>query len=131
MSGLSLKFKQVVNNPVLQRTQCIVNVYHTGKHYGKLEDVRAVVCQKFKVADPKCVTLYGFETRFGGDVSTGFCCIYKNIEALKNCEPAYRQIRSGIKDKKKPLARKSIKTGKNKALKRFGTHVKKEVTKKR
>lgn len=104
-----------------------MKVFHTGKHYGKLDDVKTAVCQSFKLKDPKLVVLYGFESRIGGNVSEGFCCVYKNMEALKVAEPEYNQIRLGIKDKKKPMSRKQIKTTKNKQLKKFGTHVKKEV----
>lgn len=105
-------------------TQNVVDVYHVGKHYGKLEDIKNVIAQKFK-AEPSNIVLYGFHSRIGGDRTTGFACVYKSQDALKFAEPEFRQIRIGVKEPKKALARKSIKTAKNKAIKKFGTHEKK------
>ena len=39
-----------------------------------------------KVADDKLIVLNGFKTRFGGELTTGFCCIYKDMNALKYAE---------------------------------------------
>lgn len=47
------------------------------------------------------------------------------MEALKKIEPKYRQVRAQLIDKPKAkTARKAVKSNKNKAKKRFGTHTK-------
>jgi small subunit ribosomal protein S24e len=70
--------------------------------------------------DAKLTIMFGFQTKFGGGKSTGFCLIYDNEESMTKFEPKYRLIRKGVVEKKEQ-SRKAIKEAKNKGLKIRGT----------
>ena len=71
-------------------------------------------------ADPKMVVLFGFRTKYGGGMSTGFCLIYDSEDSMRKFEPKYRLIRQGLVEKKE-YSRKAIKEAKNKGKKIRGT----------
>mmetsp|Transcript_11552 Transcript_11552/g.19234 ORF Transcript_11552/g.19234 Transcript_11552/m.19234 type:complete len:91 (+) Transcript_11552:510-782(+) len=71
-------------------------------------------------ADSKLVILFGFETKFGGGKTTGFCLIYDHMEAVLKFEPKYRLVRHGHTEKKE-TSRKAMKEAKNKGKKIRGT----------
>jgi len=73
----------------------------------------------YKVADPKCVILFGFHTKYGGGLSKGFCLIYDDVEAAKKFEPKYRLARFGLLTKKQ-TSRRQIKEAKNRGKKTRG-----------
>ena len=41
------------------------------------------------VKDPKCISVFGFHTAFGGGKSTGFGLIYESLDKCKKFEPKY------------------------------------------
>ena len=62
--------------------------------------VRELLLKKFKVQDEKTIYLYGFQTAFGGGITTGFGLIYDTLEDALDAEPRYRLVRAGLADKK-------------------------------
>ena len=71
-------------------------------------------------ADPKLISVFGFDTKFGGGKSTGFCLVYDNEESFRKFEPKHRQVFNGFAEKKE-TSRKAMKEAKNKGLKIRGT----------
>jgi small subunit ribosomal protein S24e len=97
----------------------ILDILHPGRANVPRNELREVVAGMYK-ADSKLVILFGFDTKFGGGKTTGFCLIYDNLEALKKFEPKFRLIRHGHGEKVEK-SRKAIKEAKNKRLKIRGT----------
>merc|ERR1711976_766613 len=82
-----------IDNRLLARKQCVLDVFHTSEARAKKEDIAAEVASKFR-NDAENVVLFGFKTRFGGGRSTGFCLIYDNKDARKKYEPTFRLRRT-------------------------------------
>jgi small subunit ribosomal protein S24e len=97
----------------------IVDVIHPGRCTVPKSELQEVVGGMYKV-DSKLVVLFGFQTKFGGGKSTGFCLIYDNDNAMRKFEPRYRLVRKGMLEKKEK-SRKAIKEAKNKGKKVRGT----------
>jgi small subunit ribosomal protein S24e len=104
---------------ILAMLQMILDILHPGRANVPRSELKEVVAGMYK-ADSKLVILFGFDTKFGGGKTTGFCLIYDNEEALKKFEPKHRLIRHGHGEKKE-TSRKAIKEAKNKGLKIRGT----------
>lgn len=71
-------------------------------------------------AEKECVIVSGFRTAFGGGKSTGFGVIYDSLDALKQFEPKYKQIRNGMFERQ-VTSRKQRKERKNRTKKVRGT----------
>lgn len=97
----------------------IVDILHPGRPNVAKKELQEVIGGMFK-ADPKLVVLFGFQIKYGGGKSTGFCLIYDNEDSMRKFEPKYRLIRQGVMEKKEK-SRKAIKEAKNKAKKVRGT----------
>jgi len=99
--------------------QMLIDILHPGRANVSKKELQEVVGGMFKV-DPKLVVLFGFQIKFGGGKSTGFCLIYDNEEVMRKFEPKYRLIRQGMAEKVEK-SRKAIKEAKNKGKKIRGT----------
>ena len=97
----------------------IIDIVHPGRANVPRNELREVIAGMYKT-DSKLVILFGFETKFGGGKTTGFCLIYENEESLKKFEPKYRLVRHGHSERKE-TSRKAMKEAKNKGLKIRGT----------
>jgi small subunit ribosomal protein S24e len=120
MSGsVVVRTKKFKKNPLLGRKQMVVDVLHPGRANVPKKELQEVVAGMFK-ADAKLTSLFGFQTKYGGGKSTGFCLIYDNEEAFRKFEPLHRQVRNGFSTRAEK-SRKAIKEAKNKGLKIRGT----------
>ena len=56
--------------------------------------------------------MYGLKTQFGGGKTTGFACVYDDLDARKKYDQHHQMVRDGVADKKdkKRKARKELKT---------------------
>jgi small subunit ribosomal protein S24e len=97
----------------------IVDVIHPGRANVSKNELGDLLAGMYK-ADSKLTVLFGFQTKYGGGKSTGFCLIYDNEDAMLKFEPKHRMIRKGLTEKKEQ-SRKAIKEAKNKGLKIRGT----------
>jgi small subunit ribosomal protein S24e len=104
---------------VLFFLQMIVDVIHPGRANVAKSELCELIAGMYK-GDSKLTIMFGFQTKFGGGKSTGFCLIYDNEESMIKFEPKYRLIRKGVVEKKEQ-SRKAIKEAKNKGLKIRGT----------
>ena len=97
----------------------IVDVIHPGRANVSKSELCDLIAGMYK-ADAKLTIMFGFQTKFGGGKSTGFCVIYDNEESMIKFEPKYRLVRKGVVAAKEQ-SRKAIKEAKNKGKKIRGT----------
>ena len=112
-SAVTIKTRELIVNPLLNRKQFIVDVLHPGKVQPKFEEIKAELAKMYKVKDPQTIVLKGFTTKFGGGKTTGFCLIYDTLTAMKKYVPQYYLIRAGLAKKTKQ-PRKARKENKKK-----------------
>merc|ERR1712066_97687 len=119
--NIVFRTRKFLDNRLLARKQCVLDVFHTNEARAKKEEIAGEVAGKFR-NDKENVVLFGFKTRFGGGRSTGFCLIYDNKDARKKYEPTYRLRRTrDAPEKNTTLTRKIKKEIKIKRKKVRGT----------
>ena len=99
--------------------QMIVDVIHPGRANVAKSELCEKIAGMYK-GDAKLTIMFGFQTKFGGGKSTGFCLIYDNEESMIKFEPKYRMVRKGVSQNVE-RSRKAIKEAKNKGKKIRGT----------
>uniref|UniRef100_A0A7S2FWG9 40S ribosomal protein S24 n=1 Tax=Octactis speculum TaxID=3111310 RepID=A0A7S2FWG9_9STRA len=119
-STVTLRTRKFIRNALLSRRQMIVDVIHPGRANVPKSELQELLGKMHSCNDMSAIFLSGFLTHFGGGKTTGFCCIYDNIEAAKKFEPKFRCIRNGLMEKTE-TSRKQIKEAKNKRKKIRGT----------
>lgn len=117
---VSIRFRKFLKNPLLMRRQCCVDVIHPNRASISRKDLKLRIAQIFKVSDPNAIVTFGFKTAFGGGRSTGFACIYDDVNALKRYEKRYRLVREGLAETTKK-SRREAKELKNRKKKVRGT----------
>jgi small subunit ribosomal protein S24e len=108
-----------LSSPCLFPLQMIVDVIHPGRANVSKSELCDLIAGMYK-GDAKLTVMFGFQTKFGGGKSTGFCLIYDKEEAMIKFEPKYRMHRKGVLEKKE-RSRKAMKEAKNKGKKIRGT----------
>eukprot|EP00924_Labyrinthula_sp_SR-Ha-C_P010282 snap_masked-scaffold_23-processed-gene-2.16-mRNA-1 protein AED:0.02 eAED:0.02 QI:0/-1/0/1/-1/1/1/0/135 len=117
---VSIRFRRFMTNPLLNRKQFIIDIYHPKRASISKAELREKLAQKFS-ADESCFVLYDFKTQFGGGKSSGNCCFYNTAEDAKKYHGMKHHLwRSGLIEKPSKLGRKGIKEGKNKGKKTRG-----------
>merc|ERR1712010_87575 len=106
--NILFRTRKFMDNRLLAREQCVLDIFHAGEARGKKEEIAGKVAEKFR-ADSENVVLFGFKTRFGGGRSSGFCLIYDNKDVLKKYEPIYRLRRSKTAPEKDTTMTRKIK----------------------
>jgi small subunit ribosomal protein S24e len=91
----TVRTRRFMKNPLLKRRQMVVDVIHHGRPNVPKTELATRLGQLYK-KDVANIVLFGFKTAFGGGKSTGFALIYDDASALKEFEPKYRLIRSGV-----------------------------------
>lgn len=94
MSDFTVRFRKFLKNPVLNRRQMILDVFHPNKANVSKAALQAHLVKLFKVNDAHCVVLFGFRTAFGGGKSTGFALVYNTLDDALDIEPKYRLQRA-------------------------------------
>ena len=67
--------------------------------------------------DEKAIVVYGLKTQFGGGKTTGFACVYDDLDSRKKYDQRHQMVRDGLADKivKGRKAQKELKTRLNKS----------------
>merc|ERR1712098_324498 len=112
--------RKLLNNPLLQRKQMILELTHHGLPNVSRKDVAGKLAKVFKVQDVATIIVFDLKTQFGGGKTTGFALVYDTLAAAKKYEPLYRLARFGLAKKEKTM-RKQRKERKNRAKKLRGT----------
>ena len=108
---VTIRTRSLMVNPLLNRKQFLVDIYHPGQVQPTFEVVKAELAKMFKVKDVQTIQLSGFETKFGGSKTTGFGIIYDTLSAMKKYSPRHILIRAKLSTKTRAprKARKEIK----------------------
>ena len=115
MTNFTIKTRKVMTNPLLNRRQMVLDVYHPEIGTVQKADLRAALATKLGVADENTVFVFGFKTAFGGLKSTGFATVYNTVEDAYVGEPRHRLAKSGLINKnRRTTSRKVRKDMKNK-----------------
>jgi small subunit ribosomal protein S24e len=80
-NAITVRTKQFLKNPLLNRRQCVVEVLHPGAASVSKKDIREKLAKMFKVKEMEAVVPYGFKVIFGGGRSTGM------VGCLLPCPP--------------------------------------------
>ena len=119
--NIVVRARKFLRNPLLERKQFVVDVFHAEAGSLKKADVRAELAKKFRTSED-LVILSGFSTKFGGGRSQGYCNIYDNKDALLKFEAKHILRRYElIAPKATTQNRRLKKENKNKGKKVRGT----------
>ena len=94
-SGLVIRARKFQKNPLLDRRQFILDIFHKDELDVSHDKVSQKVADKFKVGKDQIV-LFGTKTKFGGGRSSSFCLIYDSLDSLKKFEPRHRLKRKKL-----------------------------------
>ena len=70
--------------------------------------------------DENCIVVYGLKTVFGGGKTTGFACVYDDMDSRQKYDQYHQMVRDGVAEKK-PKTRKAKKELKTRIKKTRGT----------
>ena len=115
--NIVIRARNFLKNPLLERKQFVVDVYHHGEASVTKQKIVAELAKKFKVSED-LVIVYGFSTKFGGGRSQGYCNIYDSKDSLMKFESKVQLRRREFMPKKAAgTGRRLKKEQKNKAKK--------------
>ena len=92
---LVIRARKFVNNPLLDRKQFVLDIYHKEAGDVSSKAVALKVADKFKVPVDQ-VVIFGTRAKFGGGRSTAFCLMYESMDSLKKFEPKHRLKNKGL-----------------------------------
>jgi small subunit ribosomal protein S24e len=121
MSKFTLTLRKQIENKLLDRTQFVVDLKHSGTQAPTREEIKDIISTKLP-ADKARVVVFGLHTQFGGGRTTGFGLVYKSLDALKVIEPKHRLIKAGLAEKSKKT-RRMRKNSRKQKMKVWGSGV--------
>ena len=95
---MEIKFLEERNNPLLSRTEYLLEVAHSPGPTPKRDDVRTEVSKLLKVPKDRLVVEW-LRARFGTARSRGLVHAYKDPKALTRTVREHIQVRNGLKAK--------------------------------
>jgi small subunit ribosomal protein S24e len=119
MAKASLTVRKQIENKLLDRTQFVVDLKHSGDRAPTRDEIKDLITTKLK-ADKTRVVVFGLHTQFGGGHTTGFALIYTSTDALKQIEPKHRLIKAGLAEKTK-VTRRMRKNSRKQKMKVWGS----------
>jgi small subunit ribosomal protein S24e len=114
-----LTIRKEIDNKLLDRTQFVVDLKHSGDKAPTRQEIKEMLATKMK-AKPECIVVFGLQTGFGGGRTTGFGLVYKSLDALKAIEPKHRLIKANLAEKGK-LTRRQRKNARKQKMKVWGS----------
>ena len=79
---VTLFCKHMVDNPLLERKQMLIEIIHTDKQNVSKTMIKEKLASMFK-CDVGVINVFGMKFKFGGGRSTGFALIYNSMDARK------------------------------------------------
>ncbi|XP_053991277.1 uncharacterized protein LOC128883196 [Hylaeus volcanicus] len=121
-AAYTIRVRKFLSNPLLERKQFVLEVLHPERANVSKSELKEKLSKLFKVADDKCIILFGFQTAFGGGRSSGFGLIYDSLASCQKFEKRYRLVRCGVASKRENVVgRRAKKDIKNRQKKVRGT----------
>lgn len=118
--AVTLRLRKFQRNPLLSRSQFVIDVIHPTRPNVSKDELRERLAKHFK-AEKEAVSVFGFETQFGGGKSSGFGLIYDSPASMSKFEPRYRLVRYGLSEKIDKVSKQQRAQKKNRGKKVFGT----------
>ncbi len=84
-NSIVIRARKFMKNALLDRKQCVVDVFHHEAGAVSKKAIAAELAKKFRVSE-ELIILTGFTTKFGGGRSHGYCNIYDNKDSLLKFE---------------------------------------------
>lgn len=116
-NAVTIRTKNVMRNPLMNRRQCVVEVLHPGRASVSKKELREKVAKLYKVKEAEAVIPYGFQLAYGGGRTTGFALIYDSVDDAKKLGSSVLKVRLGLMEKPTKKGRKGLKEGKNRKKK--------------
>ena len=93
-----------------------VEIVHPNARNPSRKSIREKLSKIYK-KDENAIVVYGLKTQFGGGKTTGFACVYDDLDSRKKYDQLHQLIRDGLADKviKGRKAKKELKTRVKKA----------------
>mmetsp|Transcript_9047 Transcript_9047/g.10234 ORF Transcript_9047/g.10234 Transcript_9047/m.10234 type:complete len:133 (+) Transcript_9047:38-436(+) len=107
--------RKFMRNILFNRAQMAIEVYHPNARNPSRKSIREKLSSIYK-KDEAAIVVYGLKTQFGGGKTTGFACVYDDLDSRKKYDQRHQMVRDG-------LAEKIVKG--RKAMKELKTRVKK------
>ena len=112
--------RKMINNPLLKRKQVVVELIHPDQGSVSKASIKAKLASMFK-AKEEAISVFGLHSKFGGGRSSGYACIYDDLDARKKCDTKSMLLRDKITSKEGKKGRKQLKEMKGRTKKCRGT----------
>merc|ERR1740130_1503649 len=78
--------RKMINNPLLKRNQLVVELIHPDQGSVSKAAIKSKLEAMFKVK-PEAISVFGLHSKFGGGRSSGFACIYDDVDPERSATP--------------------------------------------
>merc|ERR1712086_101310 len=112
--------RKMINNPLLKRKQVVVELIHPNQGSVSKAAINAKLATLFKVKEEQ-ISLFGLHSKFGGGRSSGFACIYDDLDARKKYDTKSMLLRDKLRTVTGKKGRKQLKEMKGRMKKVRGT----------
>merc|ERR1740130_679216 len=89
--------RKMINNPLLKRKQLVVELIHPDQGSVSKAAIKSKLEAMFKVK-PEAISVFGLHSKFGGGRSSGFACIYDDVDARKKCDTKSMLLRDKLRE---------------------------------
>ena len=100
--------RKMINNPLLKRKQLVVELIHPDQGSVSKVAIKAKLEAMFKVK-AEAISVFGLHSKFGGGRSSGFACIYDDVDARKKGDTKSMLLRDKLTTKESKKGRKMLK----------------------
>lgn len=112
--------RKMINNPLLKRKQVVIELIHPNQGSVSKASIKEKLASMFKSKD-ESISVFGMHSKFGGGRSTGFACIYDDVDARKKFDTKCMLLRDKLRTVEGKKGRKQLKEMKGRMKKVRGT----------
>ena len=112
--------RKMINNPLLKRKQVVIELIHPNQGSVSKTSIKEKLASMFKTKD-ESISVFGMHSKFGGGRSTGFACIYDDVDSRKKFDSKKMLLRDKLKTTEGKKGRKQLKEMKGRMKKVRGT----------
>merc|ERR1711937_757673 len=112
--------RRLIKNPLMKRKQIVVELIHPDQGSVSKVTIKEKLSKMFD-SKPEHISLFGLHSKFGGGRSSGFACIYDDVDSRKKYDNKKMLLRDKLRDVSKKKGRKQLKEMKGRMKKVRGT----------
>ena len=112
--------RKMINNPLLKRKQVVIELIHPNQGSVSKASIKEKLATMFKSKD-ESISVFGMHSKFGGGRSTGFACIYDDVDGRKKYDTKCMLLRDKLRTVEGKKGRKQLKEMKGRMNKVRGT----------